>query len=139
MSDPLDTLRITKVQLSNFKGFSQFSLTLDRMTMLVGPNNAGKSTIIGVFLALSVALRTARSRRPEILRSEDIHQWGYRIPTDGIPISLENAQYNYEDRDAVATFILSNGRTLRMVFSRDTGCSLVVSPDGPVVRTVFSI
>ena len=106
------------------------------MTMLVGPNNAGKSTIIGVFRALSVALRTARSRRPRLLQSGDIDRWGYSIPEDAIPISLENAQHNYSDSDAVATFTFSNGRVLRLVFSQDAGCSLVVEPDGPIIRTV---
>ena len=136
MSNQDDTLRITKVQLSNFKGFSTFSLRLDRMTMLVGPNNAGKSTIVGAFRALSIALRTARSRRPGILQYGDIDRWGYRISTEGIPISLENAQHNYSDSDAVATFTLSNRRILRLVFSPDSDCSLEIVPDGPVVRSI---
>ena len=136
MSNQEEQLRIKRLQLSNFKGFSNFSLTLERMTMLVGPNNAGKSTIIGAFRALSVALRTARSRNPQILQSSDVHQWGYRISTESIPISLENAQHNYSDQDAVATFTFSNRRVLRLAFSPDTGCSLLVEPDGPVVRSV---
>ena len=136
MTNQDEQLRITKLQLTNFKGFSNFSLTLDRMTMLVGPNNAGKSTIIGAFRALSVALRTARSRNPQILQSSNVHQWGYRISTENIPISLENAQHNYSEQDAVATFTFSNRRILRLVFSPDAGCSLLVEPDGPVVRSV---
>ena len=136
MTDPNHKLRITRLHLSNFKGFTNFSLSLDPMTMLVGPNNAGKSSIIGVFRALSVALRTARARRPQLLRSGDVDRWGYHIPEDAIPISLENAQYNYSDTDAVATFTFSNQRVLRLVFSQETGCQLVVEPDGPMIRTV---
>ena len=135
MSNRDGALRFTRVQCSNFKGFTNFSLTLGPMTMLVGPNNAGKSTIIGAFRALSVALRTARSRRPEILRRADGDQRGYRITTAEIPISLENAQHNYSDRDAVAAFTLSNGRVLRLVFSPESGCLLLIDSEGPIVRS----
>ena len=135
MSEPVERVRITRLQLINFKGFSRFSLKLEPMTMLVGPNNAGKSTIVGAFRALSVALRTARTRTPTILRLADGNHRGYRIATDQIPISLENAQYNYSDDDALATFTLSNGNRLRLVFSKDAGCLLVTLPEGPIIKS----
>lgn len=130
-----DQVRITRVQLRNFKGFSEFSVKLDPMTILVGPNNAGKSTIVGAFRALSVALRTARSRKPEILRLADGSYHGYRISTETIPISLENAQHNYSDEDAVATFTLSNRNKLRLVFPPQSGCLLVADPADAMVRS----
>ena len=104
LNDQRPAIRITRVRLLNFKGFEKYSLTIDPMTILVGPNNAGKSTIIGAFRALSVALRTARARRPVILQRGGRSQRGYRIPIEGIPISVENAQHNYSDQDAVAEF-----------------------------------
>lgn len=131
-----DRVRITRVRLVNFKGFSRYSVTLEPMTMLVGPNNAGKSTIIGAFRTLSVALRTARSRRPQLLSRDDRDQLGYQVPADGIPISLENAQYNYRDEEAVVEFSLSNGRSLSLIFSTDQSCRLVVDADGPIIRSV---
>ena len=135
MSEPHERVRITRLQLTNFKGFSRFSLTLEPMTMLVGPNNAGKSTIVGAFRALSVALRTARTRTPTTLRLTDGNHRGYRVTTDQIPISLENAQHNYTDEDAVATFTLSNGNRLRLLFTKDEGCLLVTLPEGPFIRS----
>lgn len=131
-----DRVRITRVRMVNFKGFSRYSVTLEPVTMLVGPNNAGKSTIIGAFRTLSVALRTARSRRPQLLSRDDRAQLGYQVPADGIPISLENAQYNYLDEEAVVEFSLSNGRALSLIFSTDQSCRLVVDPDGPIIRSV---
>ena len=136
MRRPDNTVRITRVQLSNFKGFSNFSLSLEPMTMLVGPNNAGKSTIIEAFRALSIALRTARSRKPDLLRLTDGDYRGYRITTEAIPMSLENAQHNYSDEDAVVIFSLSNGGVLRLVFSTDMACSLIVDSNGAAIRSV---
>lgn len=120
-----ESVRVTRVQLRNFKGFASFSLTLEPMTMLVGPNNAGKSTIVGAFRVLSVALRTAHSRRAQPLRFPDGNRWGHAVSPDSVPISMENAQHNYSDDDAVATFTLSNGGKLKLIFSPELGCVLI--------------
>ena len=130
-----EKVRITRLQLSNFKGFSNFSLTLEPMTMLVGPNNAGKSTIVGAFRALSVALRTGRSRNAQALRLEGGNFWGHRIAAEAIPISLENAQHNYSEADAEVLFTLSNGGKLKLVFSAEMGCMLFGEAKNRYVRT----
>jgi AAA15 family ATPase/GTPase len=51
--------RITSVQFENFKAFGHFSLSLDEVNILAGPNNSGKSTIIGAFRALDSAIKVA--------------------------------------------------------------------------------
>lgn len=136
MPDQELKVRITRLRLTNFKGFARYSVALEPLTVLVGPNNAGKSTIVGAFRALSVALRTAHRRRPEILPGENRSQRGYRISIDSIPISLENAQHDYSDDDAIAEFRLSNGRSLSLIFSSERDCHLVMDSNGPIVRSV---
>jgi len=51
-------------------------------------------------------------------------QWGYLIPSEGIPISLENAQTNYSDEDATIDFELSSGGVLTLVFPPGGGVRL---------------
>ena len=47
---------ITKVEIERFKGLEHICISLDRINVLVGPNNAGKSSIIQALqLATSVA------------------------------------------------------------------------------------
>lgn len=126
-------VRVTRLQLTNFKGFPRFSLTLGSMNMLVGPNNAGKSTVIGAFRALSIAIRTGSSRNATQHRLNDEIYWGHRIGSEAIPISLENAQHNYNDDNAVAKFYLSNGGTLTLLFAAEVGCLLTAEyADRPV-------
>jgi len=60
---PRNLARIYGVSFVNFKAFEQYSLTIDQVNVLVGPNNSGKSTIIGAFRALDSGLRIAGSRR----------------------------------------------------------------------------
>jgi predicted ATPase len=54
--------RITSVRFARYKAFREFSLSLDRFNVLVGPNNSGKSTILSAFRILAEALRRARAR-----------------------------------------------------------------------------
>lgn len=45
-----DTMKITKVNIQNFRSIKELELTPASYTSLVGPNNAGKSNIIGAIL-----------------------------------------------------------------------------------------
>ena len=124
---------ITSVQFRNFKAFENFSISLDRMNILVGPNNSGKSTVIGAFRALSLGLRRAATRNPERLGFRDPAS-GYRIPRALLPITLENAQTDYQDVEATVTFRLTNGNRLRLSFTKDDDC--IMYPDTAERETV---
>lgn len=45
---------LTKLELRNYRGFGQHSLSLSPMTVLVGRNNAGKSTIVEALRLISI-------------------------------------------------------------------------------------
>jgi hypothetical protein len=51
---------LTKIRLTNFRGFADHELPLQPLTLIVGRNNAGKSTIIEALRFISLA--TARYR-----------------------------------------------------------------------------
>ena len=55
------------VKFRNFKSLKDFSVTLRQVNVLVGPNNAGKSTILDGFRILAVALGIGRRRKPTII------------------------------------------------------------------------
>lgn len=116
---------ITSVEFKAYKALSNFSLRLTQRNVLVGPNNCGKSTIIGAFRVLAEGLRTARSKSPErIVLGESVVR-GYRIPKESIAISTENVHTNYEDTDSSVTFRISNGNQLRLIFPEKGGCILI--------------
>ncbi len=56
---------ITSIHFRNYKAFRDYSVSLNDFNVLVGPNNAGKSTVLGSLRILSEALRKAHSRTPE--------------------------------------------------------------------------
>src|SRR5947209_5530444 len=111
---------ITSIQFSNFKAFRRFSVRLERMNILVGPNNAGKSTIISALRVLAAGLSVAWTRRPILTNKyrDESHSYAYAIPPESIPISLENVQTDYHmEEECSVTFQLSNGAKLILLFT----------------------
>lgn len=127
--------RIRRIEFLNFKAFRSYSLTLDDVNVLVGPNNCGKSTIIGALRTLDAAVRFARTRPPSRVHIGESVTIGYWIPEESVPISLENVRTDYNDADARVTFQLSNGNQLSLVFPNDGGCALVPKRESGAVTS----
>ena len=117
--------RITFVQFYEFKAFAHYSLSLEHVNILVGPNNSGKSTILGAFRTLAIGLRHARSKKPERVDTPEGSGLGYRLSDTTLPMSLENVHTDYSVTDSRVTFQLSNGNRLHLWFPRTEGCVLL--------------
>jgi ABC-type transport system involved in cytochrome c biogenesis ATPase subunit len=55
---------IERVRLLRYKGFEDFDLRLGRHAVLVGPNNAGKTTLVQSLRLAASLVRFARRRNP---------------------------------------------------------------------------
>ncbi len=132
--------RLTTVTFSQFKAFANYTLSLDRINLLVGPNNSGKSTILGAFRTLAAGLRVARSKSAQRVRiSEEEILYGYVIRNELLPISLENVHTDYSNTDTFISFNLNNGSRLRLVFPLTGGCYLIPkSKDGSLITSPTS-
>jgi predicted ATPase len=130
-----DRVRVTSVEFDNFKAFRRFTLGIQQVNILVGPNNSGKSTILGSFRVLAEGLRRGRARSPERVTVRGRAMPGYSIPREGIPISLENVHTDYSDEDSSVTFKLSNGNTVELYFPREGGCYLIPPTESGYVRS----
>jgi energy-coupling factor transporter ATP-binding protein EcfA2 len=60
------TVVLKSLTLRNFRGFRNFSLSLGETTYLVGPNNAGKSTILNSLRVMETQLRVAMVKSPSL-------------------------------------------------------------------------
>lgn len=115
--------RFTSVTFRNFKAFKQFSIALSPFNVLVGPNNAGKSTVITAFRILAEGIRKARSRNPELLRGVHGERWGYRVNLADIPVAAENIFSDYDESQAASIrFRISNGNHLELYFPEREVC-----------------
>ncbi len=130
MLDRDSRVTFTSVRFRQFKGLGNYALPLRHMNVLVGPNNSGKSTVIGAFRVLAAGLRRANAKRPEWLQVGNTARLAYQIPDDAISISTENIHTNYADVETSVTFDLSNGNRLNLVFPVGGDCFLVPDASG---------
>jgi predicted ATP-dependent endonuclease of OLD family len=85
-----ELIHFTKVDFRRFKAFDTFSLNLRHFNILVGPNNAGKSTILAAFRILAAAMRKATRRNPEIVRGPQGREHGYAVDLSQVAVAEEN-------------------------------------------------
>lgn len=123
-----DLHHFVSVEFTHFKALSKFSLRLRRFNILVGPNNAGKSTILAAFRILAIGLRRAATRKTEVVKGPQGDVQGYRIDLSVLSDSEENIFYNYDDsKPATVRFKLSNGGELLLFFPTSGGCNLIAA------------
>lgn len=129
--------KFVEVKLTNFKAFSQFSIRLENFNVVVGPNNAGKSTILAAFRILEAAMRRARAKRPTIVTGPLGQVHGYQVDLKGLSVADENIFHNYNDeKPAEITFSLSNRNKLTLYFVEQGSCVLIADiVDGRVCTT----
>lgn len=128
--------QFTSVTFRNYKALKQYSLSLGDFNVLVGPNNSGKSTIIGAFRILDEGMRKASARKPEYIHVLGEETWGYRVPLEDLPLATENIFSDYDDsQPAVVEFRLSGGNKLTLIFPEVNQCYLVCKTKDRPVRS----
>jgi len=128
-------VRLTAIKFRNYKALQRFDLSLHRCNILVGPNNNGKSTVIGALRLLATALRKARAHAPKMVQGVRETLPGWELGGESIPISLENVHTDYAEADTTITFELSNGNSLELFFPEGGGCRMIPCVLGPRIRT----
>ncbi|WP_299177565.1 ATP-dependent endonuclease [uncultured Neptuniibacter sp.] len=132
----MSEVRISSVKFTNFKALRNYSVSFSETNILVGPNNAGKSTIISAFRILDVALRKARRRKAErVPLPSGSTGFGHRVPEQQISVSLENVATDYNSEDSKIEFRLTNRNKLFLFFPSEGGCILHWENEGSGVNT----
>ena len=128
-----ERLRITSIRFRNYKAFEDYSISLSPFNVLVGPNNAGKSTVLGAIRILSEGIRRARSRSLDLIDGpKGLQVRAHQIALEGLPVSTENVFHNYDESiPATVEFRLSNTATLTLFFPERGMCYLVPGGDWP--------
>lgn len=132
----MSEVRISSIKFINFKALSNYSVSLNETNILVGPNNAGKSTIISAFRILEVALRKARRLKAErVLLPNGNIGFGHKVPEQQISVSLENVATDYNGEDSKIEFRLTNRNKLFLFFPNEGGCILHWENEGSGINT----
>ena len=103
---------IKSLHLTNFRGFEDHEVPLHQKTIVVGKNNAGKSTIVEALRLLSlVANRYERLRFYNVPRWLDIprREKGVSPSLRNTEINLDSVFNNYGDPPAVISAVFESG------------------------------
>jgi AAA domain, putative AbiEii toxin, Type IV TA system/AAA ATPase domain len=125
-----------RVQFTRFKAFKAFTVHLKHFNILVGPNNAGKSTILAAFRILAAAMRRASARKPKLVHGPRGLRLGYDVDLSSISVAEENIFFNYDDSEpAHVVFSLSNQNALTLFFPEQGACVLLPEAQGRPILT----
>jgi energy-coupling factor transporter ATP-binding protein EcfA2 len=89
---------IRSLHLEHFKAFESFTITFPEDAVLVGPNNAGKSTVIAALRSVASMVRTASRFRPPAVREMDsVERFGHNFSGQSIGLIEENLRYEFHE------------------------------------------
>ena len=127
---------ITSIRFTNFKALKNYSVSLQSVNILVGPNNCGKSTVLSALRVLEYALRVANARKAtRVVNADGVQTFGHVIPENHLPISIENIHTDYTDEGSKIEFKIGNQRALILYFPENGGCVLYWESSGAALNT----
>ncbi|MEO8547705.1 MAG: AAA family ATPase [Sphingomicrobium sp.] len=133
--------RVESVRLENFRGFRDHTVSLLPTTVLVGQNNAGKSTLIDALRILAIAIRRAGTARyegtPEWL-GQAATGVGYRLLFDTIDFDFTNLQYNHDRAEPAVLTLTYDSNVSAKVWLRESkseSFAQIYDSDGALVTS----
>jgi hypothetical protein len=130
---------LTHIRLQNFRCFDDHTIPLRRRTVVVGKNNAGKSTLVDALRIVSIVsgrLRTMTFRKPPAWTELPVREVGIGPSLAGIEFNSENLFHRYGDAPAVITATFASLASLKILIGEDALVhAVLLDGNGVVVST----
>ena len=112
---------LKQLQLVNFRAFQDFTITFGDGAYIVGPNNAGKSTILTALRTADVLIRFAHRRNPTLRCKHDGRNLiAYPLILNDFPALQESVRYEFlDDNEARFELTWKSGARLVAVWPRE--------------------
>ena len=121
-------MKIRTLDFYDYKSFPRFTISARAKNILVGPNNAGKSTSLDALRIAFDALRFAR-RKTGVLKSQgaDGVCATFMVPQTVVQMDLRYCVHNFEDVTAKIEIVAANGNkfVIKLDPNSDLECYLV--------------
>lgn len=115
---------LRSISLTNFRGFSEHRIEFGKEAILIGQNNAGKTTAIEALRVLSVAqLRVHTAQFTACPQWLDGHCTGagFRFSLETIDFDFANVQHSYDTaRPAIIRAKLTNNNEIDVYIGQDS-------------------
>jgi predicted ATP-dependent endonuclease of OLD family len=117
---------IKRLRLTRYKAFEQFDASFrSGMNVLVGPNNAGKSTLIAILRLCSILFRNAQRVNPSIsIADKGRNVIGHPLASARLRelpgYTDENVHYEFRSEEARVEATSDSGSSLIIVWPADS-------------------
>lgn len=118
--------RLKRIYLKNFKCFREHIIHFDETTIMVGQNNAGKTTVVESLRIIGLATARFRSatgfyNRPQWLEAYlPLATKGIKIYAKAIDTDLEQVFYQYSDPPAIIEATFTDNITISVYINSST-------------------
>jgi hypothetical protein len=125
---------ITSIHLTNFRGFENHTIPFRLLTIIVGRNNAGKSTIVEALRLISLVVSRFGGRPSSVPR----YYWSFPKDRRGrdrfknIELNLQSAFYRYGDPPAFIRATFASGDTVEVRIDREEITARCTRGSGPI-------
>ena len=123
---------IKQLNITNFRCYEKSTITFNGTSILVGRNNAGKSTLIEALKIISSV-----TRKYKTLRFVAPPEWVVREPSYGVSPNVENMNISdrgifhmYGNPPAIVEAIFTNGTSIKAYVGEDLSIFAVIYDEG---------
>lgn len=135
--------KLVLITLTNFKCFQHHTVYFTDTTIMIGQNNAGKSTVVEALRILGLACARLKNNptyvnRPDwMIKIEPASIMGVRISHRAIDVDLEHVFYGYNDPPAVIHAEFEDGITIDVYIEGQTELFAVLTVSGKAITSKF--
>lgn len=103
---------IRRIRLVNFRAFEKLALSLKQTNVILGPNNAGKSTVLNAIRGAANMLRHAMSVSPVLIDQAEEQHRAYPIDRGQFDLPAENLKFELRPLETRIEVTFADGATL---------------------------
>lgn len=121
------------IQLENYRCFEKTQIKLKEVSVFVGKNNAGKSSLIEALRLVALAIRKSTKTVYKELPMEfgtGIKIKGFKLDVEKLKIDLRGIVYLYEDKIAKIKAVLSSGNLIIIYLNSSYAYACVYDANG---------
>ena len=129
---------LERLELENFRGFERHALPVRPLTVIVGQNNAGKSTIVEALRLLSLVIArstTLSYKQPPDWAERPKREYGILPSLRNIEIEFSTLTHQYADPPSTATAFMSSGISVKVYISNGRLFAVIRDPAGQIIKT----
>jgi len=129
---------LTKIRLQNFRCFDDHTIPLRQCTVVVGMNNAGKSTLVDALRLVSIVSSrylTLPIQKPPNWGHIPLREVGIAPSIEGMEFNTQNLFYHYGELPAIVTATFLSGSSIKIYVGNDGAIHAVLfDKTGSVIK-----